>query len=145
MATVNFSLRPAWRNYWPSLVLANGLVVAAVVLGLTGVGLPFALACGAGAVLVYGYIMLQRYSWRFTIDENRISRHKGIISRNQQSIRLADLRSVELNQSLWQRLMGLGDLSFYSSGSDDAEVRFFGIHSPATHRDKIYGAIDQLE
>ena len=145
MANVEISLRPAWRNYWPTLFLANGLIIAAIIIGITGIGLPVALVCAGAAVLFYGYILMQRYSWRFTIDENRISRHQGIISRNQQSIRLADLRSVELNQSLGQRLLGLGDLSFYSSGSDDAEVRFFGIRNPATHRDNVYDTMDQLE
>ncbi len=141
-------LRPAWRNYWVWF-LAAGLLL------LTALGFLIGEATeGEGwgaeiwllaAILVMGVVLFKRFSWKFTVDDNRVSRHYGIISRNQQSVRIKDLRSVELDQSLIQRILGIGDLGFYSAGSVDAEVKFFGIKSPAEWRDEIDNRMDRLK
>lgn len=142
MTNINVQLRPAWRNYWAGFVIAVFLLLAALggTVAEIGGGLFFALA-----LVVLGFVALKRYSWKFSIDGNRVSRHYGIISRNQQSVRIKDLRSVELDQSLFQRLLGIGNLSFYSAGSAGAEVKFHGIKQPAEWRDKIDNAMDQLK
>jgi len=72
-----------------------------------------------------------RLSWRFELRGGRVSQRYGIIARNEQSVRLNDLRSIELDQSLVQRLLSIGDIAFYSAGSANAEVAFFGIQAPS--------------
>lgn len=148
MSTINAVLRPAWRNYWAGFVVAGLLllVTLAVAAGSTG----DAGRLGAGiwflaALLVLGFVAFKRFSWKFSIDENRVSRQYGIISRNQQSVRIRDLRSIELDQSLFQRIFGVGDLAFYSAGSANAEVKFFGISEPLEWRDRIDNAVDHLK
>ena len=97
---------------------------------------------GLGAL---GMVAFKRFTWKYTIDGNRVSRHYGIISRNQQSVRIRDLRSVELNQSLMQRLFNVGNIAFYSAGSASAEVIFKGVLDPARLRDRIDNMVDQLK
>ncbi|MCP1728562.1 putative membrane protein YdbT with pleckstrin-like domain [Natronospira proteinivora] len=148
MPKINVQLRPAWRNYWAGFVIAALLLLAA--LGGTVAEAEGEAEIGGGiflalALVVLGFVAFKRYSWKFSIDGNRVSRHYGIISRNQQSVRIKDLRSVELDQSLFQRLFGIGNLSFYSAGSATAEVKFHGIKEPAEWRDKIDNAMDQLK
>lgn len=148
MSDLNAQLRPAWRNYWAGFLVAVLLLATAAAWAVSeaegeaelGAGLLLVLA-----LLVLGFIAFKRYLWKFSIDGNRLSRHYGIIARNQQSVRIKDLRSVELDQSLFQRIFGVGDLSFYSAGSDSAEVKFHGIKEPSKWRDKINGAMDQLK
>lgn len=148
MAEVDVVLRPAWRHYWLGLSLTAALLLAALAsaLGLMArQGLtdfrPWLLAAVAVLVLV----ALKRFSWKFTLDNTRVSRHYGLISRNQQSVRIRDLRSIELDQSILQRLLGIGDLAFYSAGSDSAEVRFSGIRDPARWRDVVNNTMDQVK
>lgn len=124
------------------------LMIAAGWSGLSGAETPDNMIAGLLlllALITLGFVVFRRFSWRFSINENQVSRQYGIIARNQQSIRINDLRSIELDQSLFQRIFGVGDLSFYSAGSANAEVRFFGITEPVAWRDKISDAMDQLK
>lgn len=89
--------------------------------------------------------VLKRYSFKFTIQGNRITRQRGIISRNQQSVRIEDLRSIQLSQSVLQRIMNVGQISFYSAGSASAEVIFFGIKEPARLKEQINDRMGQLK
>lgn len=148
MAIIDATLRPAWRNYWPGFLIAAVLALMAAVAALASVDPAVDIGAGIlglGALVVLAFVALKRLSWKFTIDDNRVVRHYGIVSRNQQSVRIRDLRSVELNQSFFQRLLGVGNLSFYSAGSDSAEVTFVGISDPVGWRDRIDRATDQLE
>ena len=147
-------LRPAWRNFW------FGMAVAGLFLFLFLIGLLGALAGGgeqageaAGGAMLFlfiglgalGMVAFKRFTWKYTIDGNRVSRHYGIISRNQQSVRIRDLRSVELDQSLVQRVLNVGNIAFYSAGSATAEVIFKGVLDPARLRDRIDNMVDQLK
>ncbi len=144
---IDIVLRPAWRTYWSSFLFAVILLAAAGAIYFhfyDQVPEEELVALGLVALTVFWllYVAFKRYAWKFTIDNNRISRQYGIISRNQQSVRIQDLRSIELNQSIFQRLFGVGELYFFSAGSADSEVMFFGIHSPSRWRDKIYDVMD---
>ncbi|MEX0914259.1 MAG: PH domain-containing protein, partial [Wenzhouxiangellaceae bacterium] len=121
------------------------LSAAVVVRSEAGSGGLVAAVCFFSAILVIGFVAFKRFSWKFSIDESRISRSYGIISRNQQSVRIKDLRSIALDQSIFQRIFGVGDLAFYSAGSDDAEVRFVGINRPAEWRDRIDDVVDRIK
>lgn len=79
----------------------------------------------------------RRFSYKFTVKGSRIIRQYGIISRNQQSVRIEDLRSIELSQTVLQRILNVGVISFYSAGSASAEVVFFGVKGPAELKQQI--------
>lgn len=148
MAEVDVVLRPAWRHYWLGLALAAALLLAALAsaLGLMAwQGLTDYRPWLVAALAVFVFVVLKRFSWKFTLDNTRVSRHYGLISRNQQSVRIKDLRSIELDQGILQRLLGIGDLAFYSAGSDSAEVRFSGIRNPGRWRDAVNHAMDQVK
>ena len=91
---------------------------------------------------MFGFAAYKRFSNKFTVGENRVHSQRGIISRSQQSVKIKDLRSVELNQSVFQRILRVGDLAFYSAGSSSAEVKFVGIESPLALRDQIRSSVD---
>jgi hypothetical protein len=46
------------------------------------------------------------------------------------SIRIKDLRNINVNQTLWQRLVGVGDVEFSSAGGSGIEVVFLGVDKP---------------
>src|SRR5690625_567283 len=148
MVNVLVELRHAWRDHWVRVVRAArfqawSLASLAKILG----GIIFILRPWVwllAALVVLAWVVFRRYCWKFTVNSTRVSRHYGLISRNQQSIRIKDLRGIELDQSLFQRLFGTGNLSFYTAGSATAEVTFLGIKDPDTWRDKIDDAMDQL-
>lgn len=150
MAT-DMVLRPAWRNYWALILLAVLLLIVGVMIAFTGEREPGTASALMGAafllasLLLWLVIFFKRLSWKFVVEEQRVTRHYGIIARNQQSVRIRDLRSVELNQGLFQRLFGIGDLSFYSAGSAEAEVSFHGVRAPEAIRDRVDELADQAK
>jgi len=146
MQTVNVEIRPAWRNYWPGFLLAAGLFFAAMAsLFMLDNAVLFAALLSLTALVTLAWLAIQRLSWKFTIDEQRVSRHYGLISRNQQSVRIRDMRSIELDQSIFQRIFGIGDLAFYSAGSAEAEVRFVGIKDPGYWRSQVEKVMDHAK
>ncbi len=88
--------------------------------------------------LILGVAILYRhYCWRFTIGDDTVESHYGIVARNVKSIRIKDLRNINLRQSLFQRIFGIGDLEFSSAGGADIEVTFFGIQHPMDIKNKV--------
>lgn len=148
MSIINAQFRPAWRNYWFGFLVVLLLLAAAAITAAGSIDAGGTFAAGLwllGALAVLVFVAFKRFSWKFTIDDSRVSRHYGIISRNQQSVRIRDVRSVELDQGILQRILGVGTLAFYSAGSDNAEVRFIGIKRPLEWRDRIDQAMDRLK
>lgn len=135
MGKLDTSLRPAWINYWKGLsATLILLIVGFIIMKESQIGGILVIVV---SIIFFLKIIIQRYSLKFFIKNNRITMHEGILTRNQQEIGVKQLRSVELHQSIFQRIFGIGDLYFYSAGSDTAEVYFLGIKDPNNLKDKI--------
>lgn len=76
-------------------------------------------------------IMLYRhYSWRFSIANGGIESRHGIVAREVNSIRISDVRNINVKQKLFERLFLIGDVEFSSAASDGAEVIFKDVSRP---------------
>ncbi len=139
---MNYSGCPAWRTQWVliavTIILFLFLLVTLVIGGsaieaqpislyFVGIWLPFAVIA----------ILYRHYSWRFTATQDTIETRHGIIARNVKSIRVKDLRNVNLNQSVFQRIFGVGDLEFSSAGGAGIEVIFHGVIRPMDLKQQI--------
>lgn len=145
---MKYTFRPAWRSQWFLMLLAIGLLLIpllpiieswragedwrlALDPGFAILGVPFAI------VLL---IMIYRHcSWRFTVDGFSIESRHGIIAREVSSIRVEDVRSINVKQSLFERLLFIGDVEFSSAASPEAEVIFKKISTPMRVKRKIQG------
>ncbi len=145
-------LRPAWRNYWLGLGIV-GLLCIASILNLFSaaapeVGLEVALDAAMGglamAAIVFGFVAWKRYSQRYEFDDNRVTQHTGILSKNQIVILISDIRSIEFNQGIIQRLLKVGDLAFYSSGTDSPQVKFVGLLNALDWKEQIDAIRDSI-
>jgi uncharacterized membrane protein YdbT with pleckstrin-like domain len=134
---MNYDDRPAWHNQWWQIGVAAVLPVLFVLAFFWGEryfsapNLRVVLVVMA-AVFVYllAVVTLRRYSWRYTIDDETIESRQGVIARNVQSIRIQDLRNVNVHQSLMQRLLRVGNVEFSSAGGSGIEVVFYGVNEP---------------
>ena len=134
---MQYKLRPAWRKQW----FLTGVAVLLLFLpflpqidsfgtpteidlnfNLAIIEIPFFLAC-----LV---ILVRHFAWRYSVENATIESRHGIIAREIRSIRVADLRNINVKQSIFQRLIGIGDVEFSSSGTAGVEVVFYGVHNP---------------
>jgi membrane protein YdbS with pleckstrin-like domain len=149
MSNLTVTLRPAWRNYWLALLVAIAFGLATVVIALAGPrgaeGQQAQLVAGGMTVLAFMSVVFRRYYLRFSVSNGRIASSRGIIARNQHSVRIRDIRSIGLRQNLFQRIFNVGDLAFYSAGSDAAEVQFSGILGPVEWRERIETEVDRFK
>ncbi len=136
--------RSAWRNQWGllslCLILAGVMIITTIdakrmasarnaVFVLAWLGMPL-------AVLI-SIIAYRHFSWRFSIENGVIESRRGLIAREVRSVRVEDVRSINVKQSILQRLLNLGDIEFSSAASDAAEVVFEGISNPIKVKNEI--------
>jgi uncharacterized membrane protein YdbT with pleckstrin-like domain len=135
--TMNYSARPAWLNQWWQIGIMF-LMPFVIILALYKGHQYFSpenlrvVYVVIAAVFVYliAVVLYRRYSWRYKIDDATIESREGIIARKVHSIRIKDLRNINVNQSLWQRVVGVGDVEFSSAGGSGIEVVFKGVDDP---------------
>ena len=65
-----------------------------------------------------------------TVTSERTQLRKGIIARETSEVRHADVRNLQVDQNVVQRILGVGDLAISSSGQDDLEIVIKAIPDP---------------
>jgi uncharacterized membrane protein YdbT with pleckstrin-like domain len=86
-----------------------------------------------GLVLTYGIGWIRRVTTRYTITNSRIHIRTGIVSRREHSTQLSRIQNVNVNQSLFERLLGIGDVDWDTAGTEEAGADFTlrGIDDPS--------------
>lgn len=142
---VIFQGHPSWRAILGFYL--KGVLIAAI-LGV----IAKLLSAGAGTVflivlVVIGLTVLiglvKRVSTTYTITDRRLNIKRGIASREVQETRLERVQNVNYRQSVYQRLMQIGDVDFDTAATDDSNFIFVGVANPAevVHRvDQATGA-----
>lgn len=142
---VIFQGHPSWRAilgfYLKGILVA---VIIGVIVKLIGAGsftvFLVVLVVIAVTVLV-GFI--KRVATTYTITDRRLNIKRGIFSREIQETRLERVQNVNYQQSVYQRLMQIGDVDFDTAASDDSSFVFYGVADPGevVHRvDQATGA-----
>ena len=134
---MNYLARPAWLNQWWQIAIAVLLPFVFVLAYLKGhqyfssenLRVVYVVIVAMFVYLI-AVVIYRRYSWAYTINGETIESREGLIARKVKSIRIQDLRNINVNQSLWQRLMGVGDVEFSSAGGSGIEVVFRGVDKP---------------
>jgi membrane protein YdbS with pleckstrin-like domain len=88
------------------------------------------LALIALAITIMSLVHLTRryISWSLTSD--RLIERRGLLSSRRREMELADVRSIEVNRRLLQRIFGLGDVGVASAASADFMIRLLDIPDP---------------
>jgi uncharacterized membrane protein YdbT with pleckstrin-like domain len=138
---VIFRGHPSWRAILGFYL--KGVVVAAVI-GL------IAKLFGAGSATVFLVVLvviavtvlagfLKRVATTYTITSRRLNIKRGIVSREIQETRLERVQNVNYRQSVYQRVMQIGDVDFDTAATDDYNFVFVGVADPAD----VVHAVDQ--
>ncbi len=133
-----------------AIVLGVACVIGGLVGGL-GLGLvePVTAVIGGtvlaavGGVLILGgliamglWLMKSRFE-TLTVTGQRTTFRFGIVSRETTEIQHEDVRNLQVDQSGFDRLLGVGDLFLSSSGQDGLEIRAYGIPHPEHTADVV--------
>ena len=137
---VIFEGHPSWRAilgfYLKGVLVAVILGVIAKLIWGDGTTFLVILAILAVTVLV-GFV--KRVATTYTITDRRLNIKRGIVSREIQETRLERVQNVNYRQSVYQRLMQIGDVDFDTAATDDYNFVFVGVANPS----EVVHAVDQ--
>jgi uncharacterized membrane protein YdbT with pleckstrin-like domain len=88
--------------------------------------------------VVLGRGLLRRLSTTYTITSRRLTIELGLLGREVHETRLEQIQNVNASQSLLQRALGVGDVSFDTAGGAAFDFSFRGV----THPRQIVRTID---
>jgi uncharacterized membrane protein YdbT with pleckstrin-like domain len=142
---VIFQGHPSWRAILGFYL--KGILVAAIIGVLAklfdaGSGTVFLIVLVViGLTVLIGFV--KRVATTYTITDRRLNIRRGIVSREVQETRLERVQNVNYRQSVYQRLMQIGDVDFDTAAGDDYNFVFAGVADPGNvvHRvDQATGA-----
>jgi uncharacterized membrane protein YdbT with pleckstrin-like domain len=83
------------------------------------------------ATFVGGWI--KRATTRYRVTDKRINVRTGLIARHDASTHLDRVQNVNIDQTAFQRLLGVGNIDWDTAGTDsgDADFTFYGIDDPS--------------
>jgi uncharacterized membrane protein YdbT with pleckstrin-like domain len=137
---VIFEGHPSWRAIL-GFYLKGALV--AVVLGFIAKLIDGGTATFVVVLVVLALTVLigfvKRVATTYTITDRRLNIKRGIVSREIQETRLERVQNVNYRQSVYQRLMQIGDVDFDTAATDDYNFVFVGVADPGD----VVHAVDQ--
>lgn len=124
----------SWWTYFGSFVAAAVLaVVAAAAMtsrqaGHAGPRIAAGLLALVLLIVVTAIISRRATSWSITSE--RLIEQRGVLGQTRREVELADIRSVEVSRTFFQRLLGIGNVIVSSAASADYLIRMQNVPNP---------------
>jgi uncharacterized membrane protein YdbT with pleckstrin-like domain len=128
--------------HWSTLVRPVGAVVVAFVATIVGVIVTPWLGAALAVVLVVagGWAAVRvarRQCTNFVVTTDRLVYRSGVVAKHGKEIPLERVNDIAFHQTVFERLIGTGDLSIESAGAQSRET-FGDIPHPAAVQNEIY-------
>lgn len=120
-----FRLRPL-RTLLMSALVVGGVILAFLDWPWPIVGLCFAL----GGLSVLGVWLVMSYYTTLTITTDRSIYRRGIISKRTSEVQHDDIRNIQVDQAIIERLLGIGTVAISSAGQGDLEIVMQAVPHP---------------
>lgn len=129
-----YSESPSWRAQFGKhvLMLVAAILVGAVVLlafNPDWIGIVVGIVV---ALLGTGYLWMERVRTKYIITTHRLHVREGFLSKQVQETRLRRIQNVTTNQSVIQRILGIGTVDYDTAGDSNGGDRFRmeGVRNP---------------
>lgn len=128
-----FQGHPSWRALWAfylkGLAIAIVLAVIAKLIGEGSFTVFLVILIVFGISILIGFI--KRMATVYTITNRRLNIKRGIFARDIQETRLERVQNVNYAQTVFQRILQVGDVDFDTASSDsENEFVFNGVADP---------------
>jgi uncharacterized membrane protein YdbT with pleckstrin-like domain len=142
-----FHGHPSWRSmlgfHLRGFVLATA---AGVLAGVLSAAIAGHVADGwvvAGVLVVFVVViargLIRRLRTTYTITSRRLRIEVGLIGRQVHETRIEQIQNVNISQSLFERALGVGEVSFDTAGGAAYDFSFRGVAHPR----RIMSTVDQ--
>lgn len=139
------------RPHWWFLAPAGAILAVAVLFGLLALINDWAnwiaVPIGIWVLVALGYFGLRYLLWtttNFVVTGERVISRTGVISKQGIEIPLDRINTVFFNQSIFERVIGAGDLGIESAGEGGRQT-FTDIRKPNLVQNEIYRQVEGLE
>lgn len=131
---------PSWRailGYYLTGI-AIGVAVGFIVklASSTGTGVLIAAAI-IGITVLAG--LIKRIATVYTITDKRLNIKRGIVARKVQETRIQRVQNVNFGQSVYERIMQIGNVEFTTAGTEESNFVFQGVAQP----EKVVEQVDR--
>jgi uncharacterized membrane protein YdbT with pleckstrin-like domain len=146
---VALDLRPHWWFFGKQIGSGIPLLVLGVLILSTAGDVKKYLGWIWGlSVLVWaGWLLIKYLDWTFTyfvVTNERVIFRTGVISKRGVEIPLSRINNINFNQSVWERVIGAGDLAIESAGKD-GQSTFEDVRHPDGVQQEIYRVMEEHE
>jgi uncharacterized membrane protein YdbT with pleckstrin-like domain len=86
-------------------------------------------AAGAGLVILAIWWLTTKAA-TMTVTNKRTIQRTGLISKKTTEVLHRDVRNIQINQSVFQRMFGVGNIGISSAGQSGIEIQFAGVRDP---------------
>jgi uncharacterized membrane protein YdbT with pleckstrin-like domain len=123
-------IMPSWWHFAREILVATGLLGGGLYFlgGQGNLGAGGLLLAGGAAVFGLTSVARRHSSWSLTSD--RLIERRGVLASRRREMELADVRSIEVDRSLGQRLLGLGTVTVASAASAEFLIRMNDVPNP---------------
>lgn len=142
--TIALDMHPHWWYFAePAFSLLGAIILSIIVLVKTdnkGVKLVML----ALLVITAVWLLMRYLKWlttNFVITSNRLIFRHGLVGKSGIEIPLERVNNVNFNQSVFERMLGAGDL-LIESGGEDGQQRFTDIRHPAQVQNLIHAQME---
>ena len=135
---VVLDLVPNWSTLAKPVAALVAVLAATIVGALVNTILGIVLA--VALVVVIGWValrVLRRHTTNFVVTTDRLVYRSGIVAKHGKEIPLERVNDIAFHQTIFERLIGSGDLSIESAGAQSRET-FGDIPHPAAVQNEIY-------
>jgi uncharacterized membrane protein YdbT with pleckstrin-like domain len=136
---VALDLRPHWWYFSRHILTGIPLIVLLVL--AFDLGNTFLWWFWAVVALVWaGWLGLQYLNWTFThfvVTSSRVIFRTGVLAKHGVEIPMDRIANINFNQSMWERVIGAGDLEIESAGRD-GQSTFNDVWHPDAVQQELY-------
>ena len=151
-----------WRSEFAGIIVFLVLCIASVVLSmhfpasvmtgklLTIGSTTFYLSLPLYWLVPFGWLsilIVRMYDVSYVADARGIEAYEGILSLRQKvmKVRYEDIRSIEFDQSLFERLLDVGEVDIGTAGLSSVEMVLCGVASPKAIQDFVQNERDRRQ
>jgi len=111
--------------FGPLFVLPAFAVPFVVPIGVTGL-IPLAAIFLIGAALL-GRALVGVFSTVYVVTDRRVVAKQGLIAQSVSEVRVDDIRGVNFSRSIWQAIVGVGNVCIGTAATEGAEIVIRGV------------------
>ncbi len=148
--TIALDMHPHWWYFAePALALAGTILVGLWVISLQDDTTPKDILSPAVLVALIGtgcWLAFRAATWQntnFVITSQRVIFRQGLIAKRGMEIPLDRVNNVNFSQSVFERMLGAGDL-LIESGGEDGQQRFTDIKDPKGVQNLLHREVEKV-